>query len=119
MDALKRKISLTLPYPPSANRYWRKTRTGRVYVSDEAKTFKQEVGYCAGGQSGGPMMGDIRLVIDIYRPRKSGDLSNRIKILEDALNGLAYHDDSQVTEIVARRFDDKQNPRVEIEITQI
>ena len=33
------------------------------------------------------------------------------------LIGVAYSDDSQIVRIVAERYDDKRNPRVEIEVT--
>lgn len=55
--------------------------------------------------------------MDFYRPAKRGDLDNRIKILLDALEGIAFENDSQIIEIHARRFDDKLNPRVSIVVT--
>lgn len=60
--------------------------------------------------------GPVVLTLVIYRPRRIGDLSNRIKVLEDALQGLLYDDDSQVVRIDARRFDDKVNPRVVVTV---
>lgn len=116
---LTKRITLTLPYPPSANRYWRQGKNGRVYVSPEAESYKNEVFWLCVKQSLHPFDGDVKLTLDFYRPRKSGDLSNRIKVLEDALQNNAYHDDKQVVEIHARRFDDKRRPRVEVEITEI
>lgn len=112
----KTAMLFTLPFPPSANRYWRKTRRGGIYVSDEAKTYRYNAATAALAAGVRPLAGDLALTVDFYRPRKSGDLSNRIKILEDALNGVAWKDDSQVAVIYARRFDDKDNPRVEVRI---
>jgi Holliday junction resolvase RusA-like endonuclease len=40
-------------------------------------------------------------------------------VLEDALNGLAYEDDKQIVELHAYRYDDKKNPRIEIEVEQV
>lgn len=60
--------------------------------------------------------GDVVATIRLYRPQKSGDLQGRFKAVFDGLNGIAYIDDRQVVRIVADRFDDKENPRVEIEI---
>jgi crossover junction endodeoxyribonuclease RusA len=113
-------IKLTLPYPPSANRYWR-NYNGRMVVSDEARVYKELVAYEWLAQSHGAdcLEGNVSLTLKVYRPRKSGDLSNRIKVLEDALNGLAYEDDSQVKELHAYRYDDKLNPRVEVEIEAV
>jgi Holliday junction resolvase RusA-like endonuclease len=40
--------------------------------------------------------------------RHFGDLDNSIKSILDALNGLAYDDDAQVVDILARRYYDKE-----------
>jgi crossover junction endodeoxyribonuclease RusA len=110
----------TLPYPPSANAYWRSITIngrGRVVVSKEAKTFKKAVSLALAGIS--PVGGPVCLTATFYRPRKRGDLDNGLKCLCDALKGIAYHDDEQITEIRASRKEDKLNPRVEISVTQI
>lgn len=108
-------VRLTLPYPPSANRYWRTTRQGRTYVSPDAKAYKRAVADRArAALVGPPLAGEVALTLAVFRPRKAGDLSNRIKVLEDALIGIAYRDDAQVRRIVAERFDDKRAPRVEV-----
>jgi Holliday junction resolvase RusA-like endonuclease len=65
------------------------------------------------------LSGDLRLFVDLYRPRKSGDLSNRVKILEDSLQGFCFKNDSQIVELYCRRFDDKANPRVEVRIERV
>lgn len=38
------------------------------------------------------------------RPRKKPDLDNVLKIVSDALNGLAYHDDSQIVHMDASKY---------------
>lgn len=110
-------MKLTLPYPPSANRYWRNFR-GRTVVSAEATAYKRAAGLECRRQNpyGRPLTGDVVLRLKVFRPRRAGDLSNRIKVLEDALIGIAFVDDSQVVRIEAERHDDKANPRVEIEV---
>lgn len=109
-------IHLTLPYPPSANRLWR--RQGRhMVLSQEARDYKAEVAALAVMSVCEPLDGDIEITLHVYRPRKSGDLSNRIKVLEDSLQGYAYVNDSQIVVIHAYRHDDKINPRVEVTIT--
>jgi crossover junction endodeoxyribonuclease RusA len=105
---------LILPYPPSANRYWRHAK-GRTYKSDEARQYQQAVGWQCQAMRIAPHTGPMALTIRVYRPRKSGDLSNRIKVLEDALQGYVYNDDAQVVEMHAYLRDDKTNPRVEVE----
>jgi crossover junction endodeoxyribonuclease RusA len=103
----QRMTTFTLPYPPSANRYWR-SFGGHVVVSTEAKQYKASAALMARSSGVIPVDGDVVLHLDVYRPRKAGDLSNRIKVLEDALIGVAYIDDAQVVEIHARRFDEPQ-----------
>lgn len=109
-------MKIVLPYPPSSNRYWKVWR-GRAVVSAEAKQYKQGVRLRAlteGHRK--PLEGPVVLSLVVYRPRRAGDLSNRIKVLEDALNGIAWIDDKQIVELHARREDDAANPRVVVNV---
>lgn len=111
-------MRVTLPYPPSANRYWRSFR-GRVVKSSEARQYASAVGLMcrAAGLTG--YAGDVAVTLRFYRPRRAGDLDNRIKVCLDSLQGHAFADDDQVTEIHAYRYDDKANPRVEVEVMAV
>jgi crossover junction endodeoxyribonuclease RusA len=105
---------VVLPYPPSANRYWR-NYGGRVVRSKEAVDYKAEVERLLSGKlrvisSPRP----VKLSLRLYRPVKSRDLDNCIKILQDALQGLAFENDNQVVEIHATIEDDKSYPRAEV-----
>ena len=54
----------------------------------------------------------------LKKPTTRPDLDNVIKIVLDALNGHAWHDDGQVIEIHAcKKYD--EIPRLEIEIYEI
>lgn len=110
-------IKLTLPLAPSANRYWRHFR-GRTVVSAEAREYKETVGWICREHGIEPLEGDVVLTLDVYRARKAGDLDNKIKCCLDALNSHTWHDDKQIVEIHARRFDDKKNPRIEVTVTK-
>ncbi len=107
-------IKLTLPLPPSANRYWR-MYNNRMVVSPEATAYKEQVGWLCREAGLEPLSGSVCLTVRVYRKQKSGDLDNKLKVIGDALNGYAWFDDAQVVEIHAYRYDDKHNPRVEIE----
>lgn len=107
--------SITLPYPPSVNHYLRRGQRG-VYLTPEARAFKDEVALTARLEGLEPLAGGIVVVLDIYRPRRTGDLDNVIKISLDSLNGVAWFDDRQIVELHARRYDDKRNPRLEMVI---
>jgi crossover junction endodeoxyribonuclease RusA len=103
---------LTLPYPPSTNRMWRRVGN-RTVLSEEAKEFKRWVRVIARHEGVvAPLASPVALSITLHPPtktktgRKAGpgiDLSNSIKCAEDALQGIAYMNDSQVAEITARR----------------
>jgi crossover junction endodeoxyribonuclease RusA len=112
-------IKLTLPYPPSTNRYWRVDRRGFAYVSTEAKKYKKQVGLMVAEKGLAALGGPVALYVIVYRPQKSGDLSNRLKIVEDVLQEIAYKNDSQVVELHMWRRDDKHNPRIEIMVRPV
>lgn len=109
-------MTITLPPPVSANRYWRNFR-GRMVVSAEAKAYKEQVAWIARAAGVELIDGDVSVTMRVYRQAKRGDLDNTAKVLLDSLNGIAYADDSQIVRIVAERYDDKKNPRVEVEVT--
>lgn len=99
-------ITAILPYPPSANRYWR--RAGRViYKSKEGADYAKQVKAMFSIHGITPHDHPVSVAIDLFRPKKAGDLDNRIKVLLDSLNGIVFNDDSQVVDIHARRFDRK------------
>jgi crossover junction endodeoxyribonuclease RusA len=109
--------ALVLPFPPSANRYWRSVPGRGVLLSAEARRYKEDAGMVALAAGVRPVDGPVALTVTLYRPAKRGDLDNRIKVLLDALGGgIAYRDDSQVVELHAYRLDDKDHPRVEVQV---
>lgn len=140
-----RSITLTLPYPISANVYWRSfTPPGRnrsvVIVSEEAKAYKQEVGWlarAAGIRS--PLAGRVSVDIRLYPERPQDwakraqkdpfgwdddvrciDLDNARKVLLDALKMVAFDDDKWVWKDSGERMEpDEHGARVVVTITKI
>lgn len=108
-------MKVTLPYPPSANRFWRTWR-GRAVKSDEARAYMVTAAALCRAAAVVLAAGPVAVTLHVYRPRKSGDLDNRIKVTLDALRGHAFTDDDQVVELHAYRHDDKARPRVEVEV---
>lgn len=107
------ELRLVLPYPPSANAYWRAAPGRGLVPSDEARRYKAAVALLLAGKL--PLTGDVAVNVHVYRPRRSGDLDNTLKVLLDALgNGQALLDDAQVIRIHACRAEDAANPRVEV-----
>lgn len=105
---------LVLPYPPSANRYWRHANN-RTFKSAEATHYQQVVAWQCAALGLVPERSPVCLNITVYRPQRRGDLDNRLKVLLDALQGFVFVDDEQVVELHAYLRDDRRNPRVEVE----
>lgn len=111
-------ITLVLPYPPTVNHMYRRAR-GHLALTPEALAFRHAVRMIAMVQGVTPITGPVAVFIDVYRPRRRGDLDNILKATLDALNGIAYRDDEQVTEIHAQRYDDKESPRIEVSVVPL
>lgn len=111
-------IKLKLPYPPSVNGAYAVVR-GRKVLSANGRDYKANVGVECMAARLRPFQGNVAIRLDVYRPRRTGDLDNVQKLLFDALKGHAWNDDKQIVEIHAYRHDDKKDPRVEIEIEQV
>ena len=137
-------IELTLPYPVSANVYWRSfVRRGHsraiVTLSDEAKTYKAMVGRLV--RAAGvvrPIAGRVAITVRLYparpqdwarRARKDPagwdddvrciDLDNANKVLLDSLKGWAIEDDRWVRRIVSERMEPDGEARVVVTIEQL
>ena len=112
------RYELTLPLPMSTNRIWRHSN-GKTYKAQQATNYAAEVGYICRELGITPIAGAVSLTLYFYFPNRRGDLSNRVKLLEDALQGYAYHNDSQVACGRQELRVDKRNPRVEVVVEAI
>ena len=105
------------PYPPLTNRYWRTIVKGKRAIpilSREAREYKARMASFAVGRQ--PSQEPVSLTIRLYRPRKAGDIDGPLKPLLDALQGVLYVNDSQIVGLHVTRHDDKDDPRVEVEV---
>lgn len=92
-------MNLTLPYPPSVNRYWRALGRGRVVISKEGREYRESVARAVGPvrRLGGRLQVWIRATMP---DRRNRDLDNLLKATLDALQHAgAYEDDSQIDEL--------------------
>lgn len=92
------EITLTLTFPPSANRYWRRGRNGVIYTSKEALKYKEGVAKQCAFQGIKPLQGNIKITVHCYMPQTNRDLGNTAKCLEDSLQGFLYQNDLQIVE---------------------
>ncbi len=65
------------------------------------------------------MDGYLQIEVDVYYPSQRSDLDNSLKVLLDCLQKVkAFKNDNKITRIVANKFLDARNPRIEFEIKQ-
>lgn len=135
-------ITLTLPYPISANRYWATCAVrGRAitYVTAEAKAYKSEVALVA--KSAGvraPIQGRVAIGIKLYPKRPQDwerrarnnptgwdddvrciDLDNARKVLYDAFKGVVIVDDKWVRKESGERMEPDGEARLVVTIERI
>lgn len=107
-------MKLRLPYPTLLNRLYRHMR-GRVVKAEAAKEYHKLVRLLALTQCARkPLAGDVVLTLNVFRPRNAGDVDAPLKLVLDALQGVAYADDAQVAELHVYRWKDAADPRVEV-----
>jgi crossover junction endodeoxyribonuclease RusA len=131
-------MKLVLPYPVSANRYWRtfayldrETKKPRAVTtpSEEARAYKSLCGWLA--KEAGfrkPAEHPIEIVSIKLCPRmnKDGsasgtvlDLGNCWKVVEDALQGIVYVNDKQIKRIRNVEYGEPtEKGAIEIEIAE-
>lgn len=101
--------TLHLPYPISANRYWR-VYNNMVVRSREATEFKNTVTVVAARSNIKPTINNVTVALILHpKATLAGlaskcriDLDNAAKVILDALNGIAYMDDKQIIEYSAK-----------------
>jgi Holliday junction resolvase RusA-like endonuclease len=96
-----------------------RTGGGRHYLPKRSKVYRELV-QAEWMTAGRPSLGDAPFAASMrfYGARANADVSNLVKAIEDALNGLAYDDDVQCVCIAgaSRLPADEQGPRAEIEL---
>lgn len=112
-------MTLTLPYPPSANRYWRSV-SGRILISREGRSYRESV--CNLVRRGVSLLGRLRVEIRSHQPDcRKRDLDNLGQAVLDALEAAeVYGDDGQIDDLRFIRVGvDRVNPRVEVEVVEL
>lgn len=116
------KVEIVLPYPPSANRIWRKNGAGRIYLVPNAKAFKGLVrDLVVTGKFSGFGAALLKIKIEIYPPdKRKRDIDNVIKILLDALKFAGmYDDDCQIKKLEIAMLETKKNGEVLVKIEEL
>lgn len=114
------KIALKIPWPPSANRYWRSVGgLNKPYVSPEArkyialiKTYNLLKKTCFHGR--------ISLYIEAFPPdKRKRDIDNVLKVVCDSFEKAGFFlNDSQIDRIYIERMP-KLSGELHVEISEI
>lgn len=76
-----------------------------MYLTEKASQFKEYVGWLALKSKVKKEYGFVKLRVDWHcKGNGAGDLDNKLKIIQDSLNGIAYQDDKQVIQIEAKKI---------------
>ena len=110
----------------------------KTYTPAKTKSVENNIAYFYKVNIGHYFEGYVRLKLDLYysiaksdskkkkmmklnnelRPNKKPDIDNVIKLVADALNEVAYKDDTQIIEIECRKFY-SDIPRMEIILEEL
>lgn len=100
-------ILLELPYPPSANTYWRHPTKGKLagrhLLSEKGREYRVAVQAAVMEQRGwkAPVTGRLGVYIEAHMPdKRKRDLDNLLKALFDSITHAGvWEDDSQLDDI--------------------
>ena len=137
------EVNLTIPGEPKGKGRPRFSRVGahvRTYTPEATASYENliKVAYMTLVNFKFPDDTPLRIEIDAYfaipksvskknrelmlsdslRPLKKPDNDNILKVVCDALNGIAYRDDVQIAETDVRKYY-SDNPRIEVRIGEI
>ena len=92
-----------------------------MYMTAEGKNIKEAYQWEAKSQwKGKPLSGNVSLSAHFFfKTKRRRDLDNQNKLILDALTGIAYEDDSQISELHLFRGYDNANPRIEVAIAEL
>jgi Holliday junction resolvase RusA-like endonuclease len=117
-------IAIVLPLPPSSN-HWntRDPRTGHTATKKTSRDYRKSVkamvlhALARTKADVWPLLGPVRVDVDVFFADRRGDLDNRLKFLLDCMAGLLYANDNQIVSISATRQLDKRQPRVRLRVS--
>ena len=134
---MKKRISFTIEGEPTGKG---RPRHGKykTYTPHKTKAVENNIAYFYKVNIGHYFEGYVKLKLDLYysiaksdskkkklmklnnelRPNKKPDIDNVVKLVADALNEVAYKDDTQIIELECRKFY-SDIPRIEITIEDL
>lgn len=115
-----RAVILQLPWPPSINSYWKRSKFGSVYVSSEGKAYGVAVVALIRRLQEAALVGRISLDAKFYPPnRQRRDLDNCLKVMIDAIQASGIiSNDFQIKKLSAEMFEPIPNGGAIVELCE-
>jgi|TARA_R100000808_G_scaffold2439_1_gene9703 crossover junction endodeoxyribonuclease RusA len=112
-------LSAVLPWAPTVNHYYQKSRKGAFFLSQRGRRFRDDVSALLRPCS--PLSGPLSLRVDLFPPdRRKRDIDNNLKALLDSLEkGGAFEDDNQITHLSVFKHEAKKPGRISIHLSCI
>ncbi len=112
-------ITITLPWPPSVNHYWRTWR-GRMLISRQGRAYREQVGAILKAASMTPQAGPLAVHVELYPPdRRKRDVDNTFKAIGDSLqHGGVFQDDSQIVWLLLERAEGVAGGKVIVRVAE-
>lgn len=112
-------IRFFVPGVPVPKQSFRYSGRGGGYTDPRVTAWQEQVGYAARQNIIEPITGNVSLTLKFYlRDNHRVDADNLSKAVCDALNGIAYKDDRQITDLRITKAIYRNNPGVWIELSQ-
>lgn len=110
-------VAFTVPGRPVPKQSFRYAHGGG-YTPQHVKAWQERVGYAARYEYKlAPYRGAVVVRLEFWMPnRRRRDLDNLSKAVLDALNGIVWHDDTQVEALHLYKFVDGDDPRVVVHV---
>lgn len=133
------RVTFTIPGKPQGKGRPRASRDGHMYTPKTTREYEKLISICYKMQSGldfgdAPISMSIRMyfpipkstpkakrvlmVSDDIRPTVKPDIDNVMKSICDALNGIAYKDDTQIVSAFLYKYY-AEDPRVDVDIEEV
>lgn len=112
------KLPIILPLPPAINATYKTTRKGGFYKSTEAKDWEQESLWLLMKHPKALHKLTVPVYVGLsYFLSRDRDIDSMIKITLDILQKSGHvKNDNLIEHLNVKKFTDKKNPRVEIEL---
>lgn len=118
MEVVVKTIEFTIPGQPVPWQRPGKGLHGHRYTQPQSRQYQETIR--AAARNAGvrePTEEPVWLALAFYRASAQRcDLDNLVKQVKDALNGIAWDDDSQVHALTASKHVDPKRPRCEVAI---